>query len=716
MKNILFFLGFFSVTQLSAQSVEDTIKQKNLEEVVVKFIKPTVESKADRTVFNVANSSILAGNTTWDVLRMTPLVSIDINDVIKSEGESVTVFVNDRKSVYTGKELKEYLKTIPADNLMKIEVITSPSAKYETGGQVINIVLKKNENEGIKGSATFNNNQSKNNSQYSNFNLNYHKKNFTQTFSGSYSDNTNVNTTEQENFFYSNNARNFINSASNNRYKSPSFSTTSELEINQKNNIGFIFEYYKSKSDGESDVDGSNYIDDIFQNSFTTKRNSESNSQNAGSNLFYKYYDKEKNRILDVNIGINYRGYKGNTDNFINYSNNPIITGTRILGNTVERNYYLKIDYSQPIGTEGSQLEFGGKMDFNNNTNPSDYFNLSNNIFLLDASKSNQFQYKDNLNSLYANFSTTLFKKLETRIGLRYEYISYSVKQEVGNIESEKSYGTLLPDLLLKYSISDNYNLTATYKHNIWRPWYSEFNPFLFPSDDGTFSRGSVDLQPNPSDRFTLKLGMYKKYFISGSYSFTNQDYWSSYIIEDGKTISIPTNFDGKVERYSLNFNTNQTFLKNKLTINFNVGANYLDNSDFNERNNLDAKDYITNINGSTNFSYTNLFSKNININAWVGVYSQNSGNSVGNRDNIYHSLSVTKIFEPLEMEISLRLNNVFLKPSSDVTTFAPIGTFRNISTYDWYGIGFSLVKRFGNQKVKENSKTDVEKEGGGGK
>jgi len=432
--------------------------------------------------------------------------------------------------------------------------------------------------------------------------------------------------------------------------------------------------------------------------------------------LFYKYYDKEKNRILDVNIGINYRGYKGNTDNFINYSNNPIITGTRILGNTVERNYYLKIDYSQPIGTEGSHLEFGGKMDFNNNTNPSDYFNLSNNIFLLDASKSNQFQYKDNLNSLYANFSTILFKKLETRIGLRYEYISYSVKQEVGNIESEKSYGTLLPDLLLKYSISDNYNLTATYKHNIWRPWYSEFNPFLFPSDDGTFSRGSVDLQPNPSDRFTLKLGMYKKYFISGSYSFTNQDYWSSYIIEDGKTISIPTNFDGKVERYSLNFNTNQTFLKNKLTINFNVGANYLDNSDFNERNNLDAKDYITNINGSTNFSYTNLFSKNININAWVGVYSQNSGNSVGNRDNIYHSLSVTKIFEPLEMEISLRLNNVFLKPSSDVTTFAPIGTFRNISTYDWYGIGFSLVKRFGNQKVKENSKTDVEKEGGGGK
>ena len=305
---------------------------------------------------------------------------------------------------------------------------------------------------------------------------------------------------------------------------------------------------------------------------------------------------------------------------------------------------------------------------------------------------------------------------METRIGLRYEHISYTVKQEVGNVENKKSYGTLLPDLLLKYTLSDNYNLSASYNHNIWRPWYSEFNPFLFRSDDGTFYRGNVDIQANPSDRFSLKLGMYKKYFLSANYSFTNKDYWSSYIVEDGKTISIPMNFDGRSERYSLNFNTNQTFLKNKLSVNLNVGANYLDNSDFNEKNNLDAKDYITNINGSTNFSYTNLFSKNININAWVGVYSQNNGNSVGNRNNIYHSFSVTKIFEPLQMEASLRFNNISLKPSSDVTTFTPIGTFKNVSTYDWYGIGISLVKRFGNQKVKENSKTNVEKENGGGK
>ena len=90
-----------------AQTKKDTLKskEKEIEAVTLTYKKPTVESKVDRTVFNVANSSILAGNTTWDVLRMTPLLSVDNNDALKAEGESVTVYINDRKSVFTGKEL-----------------------------------------------------------------------------------------------------------------------------------------------------------------------------------------------------------------------------------------------------------------------------------------------------------------------------------------------------------------------------------------------------------------------------------------------------------------------------------------------------------------------------------------------------------------------------------------------------------------------------------
>ena len=339
---------------------------------------------------------------------------------------------------------------------------------------------------------------------------------------------------------------------------------------------------------------------------------------------------------------------------------------------------------------------------------------MTDNSFVYDLTRSNNFHYAENLNSLYINFSKTYFKKLETRIGLRYEYIYYKIKQDIGNIERTNSYGTFLPNLLLKYSFSDNYNLSANYNHSLYRPYFSEFNPFLLPNDDGTFYRGNVDLNPNPSDRIGLKLGLFKKYFVSANYSFTKQDFWDSYVVEDGKTITTPVNFDGKSERYSLNVNTNQTFLKNKLNVNLSFGFNYTDNSDFNLRNNLNSKSYITNVNGSSNISYTNLFDKNININAYISFFTQNNGNSLSNKPSVFHNISITKIFTNLGLEGTLRLVNPFSKLKFDTTTYAPIGTFRNQSQLDYHGFSFSIVKRFGNQKVKESSKTDVEKESGG--
>ena len=453
-----------------AQTKKDSTRQKNINEVVLVGKKPTVETKVDRTVFNVSNSSILAGNTTWEILGMTPLISIDSNDTLKAEGENVTVYINDRKSVFTGKELKEYLKTIPGENLMKIEIITSPSARYETTGAVVNIVLKKPENEGFKGSVSLTDSQSSKNSQYSNLNLNYHKKYFTQTLTGSYSDNTSVTENHNENLIYANNSFTKTNLKSTEFGKSPSFSSTSEFELNDKNNIGFITEYYRTKKNLTANSDGENYINNVLQNSYLQNQNLYGYNQNLGSNLFYKYYDKVKNKILDVNLGLNYDSVSDTNDHIIDYTNNPITSGTRVIANNQNREYYLKIDYSQPIGKSGSQLEFGGKMDFKNNVIPYDFFKLTNNQWITDNTRTNSFRYLDNLNSLYVNFSKTYFKKLETRIGLRYEYIWYKLKQDVGNIEKTNSYGTLLPDLLLKYSFTDNYNLTATYNHYLWRP------------------------------------------------------------------------------------------------------------------------------------------------------------------------------------------------------------------------------------------------------
>lgn len=730
MKNIIAPIALLMGTLVFAQAQKDTVESKVKEIEAVTFVakKPTVESKADRTVFNVANSSILAGNTTWDVLRMTPLVSIDNNDAIKAEGETVTVYINDRKTVFTGKELKEYLKTIPADNLMKIEVITSPSSRYEATGSVINIVLKKRDDEGIKGSVTFNNRQNTKNSQYTNLNLNYHKKNFTQTLIGSYGDNTNVQSNSSLYTLYEDNSTTQINSKTIGRYKSPSVSSTSEFELNNKNTVGVILEYYQSNSSSTSDADGLKNVNGEFNNSYIQNQNSTGLNRNLGANLFYKWYDKEKNKILDINIGANYYGQSNDSyysKDILSLKDGDLVRDIKDIGvltDTENRNYYLKVDYTQPLGKSGGNFEIGGKMNINNNVIPNNLY--GNN--LAGLSKNDIFHYEDNISSIYANYSKTFFKKLETRVGLRYEYIDYKISQDIAGGSRKDSYGKLLPNILLKYSFSNNYDLSLTYNKNIWRPWYAEFNPFMIPNDDGFYSRGNIGLEPNPSDRVYMKLGILKKYFISARYMFTDQDYWTDYVqdyitVSPGKTQQItvtqPSNFAGKVHKYYLYANTNQTFFKNKFTVNLGLGWYYIDNSDFNQKNQLTgASNYISYLSGSTNLSYTNLFNKNINLSAWVEVSNQNNGNSTTNKPNVFHNISATKIFPKTQMEVSLQLMNIFQRPNYDATTYTQGGTFRNASKWDWYGASISFVKRFGNQKVKENTKTDAEKSGGGGK
>lgn len=717
MKKIFVTSGMLCTILTLSQTKKDSTTQKEIKEVVLVGKKPTVENKVDRTVFNVANSSILAGNTTWEVLKMTPLISVENDEMLKSEGENVTVYINDRKSVFTGKELKEYLKTIPADNLMKIEVITNPSARYESAGSVINIVLKKLENEGVKGSVSLSNTQNKKNSQYSNFNLNYHKKNFTQTLSGGYSNGEYVYSSTNENYIYANKSLTNVITDSNNLNKVPTFSSTSELELDSKNNIGLILEYFQYKYNNNANAFGNSYLDTVFQNSFTQNQSTNGDHKSIGSNVFYKYYDKVKNKIFDVNLGVNYYNEESNNEFILSQEIAPVSSGSKIVSDNQNRNYYLKLDYTQPFEKSGINLEMGGKIDFKNNIIPNDYYLLNQNNWNLDHSKSNRFQYLENLNSVYTNVSKTFFKKLEARIGLRYEYIHYKIMQKVGSIEKTNSYGTWLPDILLKYTLTENFNISTFYNRGIWRPYYAEFNPFLMPNSNGTYSQGNMDLQPNPSNRVELKFGLYKKYYISTSYMFSNQDYWNTFYINDGKTIDIPINFNGAVKKYNVNFNTNQTFLKNKLNVNLSINYSYTDNSDFYAKNNIiNAKNYFSNIGGSSNISYTNLLNKNININAWIGIFNQHSGNSFANNTMLFHNISATKIFPKSQIETSLRLSNIFMSPKFDRTTFTEIGSFRNSNIWDARGISLTFVKRFGNQKVKENSKTNVEKDSGGSK
>jgi outer membrane receptor protein involved in Fe transport len=374
--------------------------------------------------------------------------------------------------------------------------------------------------------------------------LNYHKNNFTQTIIGGYNEDNYQASNKIENQLFLDNEIRKINSDDTNNYSMPSLSSTSEWELNDKNNLGVIVELLQSNSNSNNNSTGNITKNDILFNDYSMEQYAKYKNAMLSSNVFYKYYDKTKNKIFDVNLGVNYSA-NNNDSNFLrNQTINPTQETTKIIDHTEMRNYYLKLDYSQPLDSLGSSIETGAKFDFNNNTVPTDYYGFA--APLLE----NRFQYKDNVNSVYANYSSKFFKKLEVRLGLRYEYIFLNLHQQIGEQSRKDSYGKLLPNLLLKYTFTPNFNISTSYSHNLSRPYYTEYNPFETPTSDGNYYRGNLDLVANTNHRFTMKFGVYKKYFLSLVYGFTNQDYWTDYVKDGDKLIETSANFLGKSERY----------------------------------------------------------------------------------------------------------------------------------------------------------------------
>lgn len=481
-----------------------------LKEVTIEAQKALIEEKVDRTVYNAESDATNKGGDATDVLRKVPGLSVDLDGNVSIRGsQSIKVLINNRPSTVTANNIADALKQIPSDLIKSVEVITSPSAKYdaEGSGGIINIITKKNTLEGfslnIDGSAGY---------RGSNLGLNGNYKKGKMSFSLGGHGRVGYNITGS----FKNNQKRFgedgqvienIQEAdTRNQNAFGRYQLGWDYDINEKNYITSSVQVGLRRFHTFQDrLRTQNYENSILQG--TNYRDIEINDASANLDVNLNYTHLFKKPQEEFSLLTQY-----SRNNRINdfFSNQLDSTDYSVIGNSnIENKSYnqeitIQTDYQNPIA-KNQMLELGAKEIFRHVS--------SNNQF------SNAFNYDQNVTSAYLSYTLNFLKNYSVKAGTRYEYTTINAKYEGQENISIPSYGVLVPSLNISKKLKNGSTLKAAYNRRIQRPSLQFLNPNIQTANNLNITIGNPNLRPEYTNNYELS---YSTYIKKASVSLTS--------------------------------------------------------------------------------------------------------------------------------------------------------------------------------------------------
>ncbi|KOY52771.1 outer membrane beta-barrel family protein [Polaribacter dokdonensis] len=690
---------------------------KALDEVVIVAEKTTVDIRLDKKVFNIGKDLSIRGGNASDVLGNVPSVQVDVEGTVSLRGnENVTILIDGRPSALVGLNGAEALRQIPAEAIEKVEVITSPSARYDAEGTagILNIILRKNKLTGFNGSLQLD--------------LGYPER-VGAAFNANWR-------TEKWNLFTNTGFR--YNETPGNSLSESNFltSTAQNARVIEQRNFGrlgrslftsFGAEYYLTKSSsiignivfnsGNDDDVNTNDIQRLDANgglneaTFRTESEGE-DEQRIQYTLDYVNNFDQKGRKLSVNLQ-----YSTEMEDILN-NITEIDTQTSLLNDLEqviedqnENRALLQIDYVHPVG-ENIQYEAGYRGNYRDIFNS--FYLAERQVFpdgplVPDAGLNNSFNYEEFVNAAYFQYGQK-FNNISLLAGLRYEYTSIEIEQQTSTTVDARSYGNLFPTINLGYEFKDGENITIGYNRRIRRPRGRNLNPFPSRSSEANIYTGNVGLNPVITDAVDLGyLKRWDKFTLSTSlyYNISN-DNWER-IQED--TGEVTDNGDPITRRFPINLSTAER-LGFEFTLNYRPFKIWNINSDFNLFRVTTDGDYTnptTNATQSFDFENTSYFIR-LNQKITLGKtdlqinsnYRGPSQNAQTTSEGVFSmNIAASRDFFNEKASLSVNFSDVFNSRISRRTTNIP-GFLDQYSEFQWREPQFrvSLVYRF-NQKKK---------------
>jgi outer membrane receptor protein involved in Fe transport len=493
--------------------------RRALKEVVVTGQAALVENHIDKLVYNVEKDLTAAGGNASDVLQKVPMVSVDLNGNVAIRGDqNVKVLINGKPSGATAASLADVLKTIPADQIKSIEVITSPSAKYDAEGSagILNIITKSSNISGISGSISGGFGTRQNNG---NFNLNYNKNRFSlsinaggnltwpQTsisdFSQQFTDRTNPITQTSD-------GTSLVK-----RYASIS-SATASYSFNAFNDISSTFRYTKggfnTTSANTTDHSTANFLSNT-DSTYSYIANGYSHNSFGGFDWTMDYTHKFKKDGHNIVFSGEWSQSDIVTD-FTDRFTPQAQPNTQENINGTNNEYTLQADYTNPV-SKVLKVEAGGKEIIRRLSANNQVFDPSGNDFVYDPDASSIYDYHQEVTAAYTVLTFTLPKSWSILAGGRFEntdisgFPSSPGEQDLTPFST--NYQIFIPSLTLQKQLSATQTLKLSYSKRITRPSYQFLDPYLNKSNILAQSEGNVDLSPEVSQTIELNYNTFIK-------------------------------------------------------------------------------------------------------------------------------------------------------------------------------------------------------------
>ena len=500
-----------------------------LKEVSVTAVRPILKQEVDRISYDIQADPDNKALSVLDMMRKVPLLSVDGNDNIKLKGSgNYKILINGKESALVAKNPSDILKSMPATNIEKIEVITTPPAKYDAEGLtgIINIITKKNADQGYNIGIN-----TRFNSVFgAGYNLNGTLKQgkFGMSLFGGFGSNGNLTTGLgfTENIF-------------------ASHTNISQMGTNtQKGN------FHYGGTEMSYELDSLNLLTasiDLFGNDqsqhslqLSTTDSLGINKQiyalhNTGTGSFVGFdagvnyqlgFKKSKDRLLTFSYKYSYSPNKQFNDNqFSNRFNYPFafFPDSQQYNDAGDEDRSLQVAYASPVNKQIS-IEAGAKAILRNNY--SNYHvddrDTLTKQYTTNNALTNDFNYHQDIYSLYNSYQLKM-DKWTGKAGLRLEHTAISANFTSAGVTTAPSYSNLIPSVSIQRSFKSS-SINFGFTQRIQRPGIFQLNPFVDRSNPTFITTGNPALKPELDNTFELTYSNFTKNSINVglSYAFSN--------------------------------------------------------------------------------------------------------------------------------------------------------------------------------------------------